>query len=150
VNVTLITVGKNKDKALSALMDDYIKRLPFDLVIKEINPPQCGDSERKVREADLIRAALPDKALVVLLDERGAVHDSIEFARQFEGWQQKTNALVFVIGGADGLDQSLRDTAQAVICFGRLTWPHMLVRLMLVEQLYRAHTILTGHPYHRA
>lgn len=149
MNITLITIGKNKDKALSALTDDYIKRLPFTLTIKEINPPQCSDFERKTREADLIRAILPDKPYVVLLDERGMMHDSIEFAKILEGWQQKTNALVFVIGGADGLDQSLRDSAQAVICFGRLTWPHMMVRLMLVEQLYRAHTILVGHPYHR-
>jgi 23S rRNA (pseudouridine1915-N3)-methyltransferase len=102
-------------------------------------------------EADLLLRAVPAGALLVTLDERGRVMSSPEFAAQLARWRDDGRQdLAFVIGGADGLAASLRDRAAFSISFGKMVWPHMLVRVMLAEQLYRAATILSGGPYHRA
>ena len=93
---------------------------------------------------------IPERAVAVLLDERGDNPGSAKFAEQLAKWRAAgVPALVFIIGGADGLAASLRDKAKMKLAFGAATWPHQLVRAMLLEQLYRAATILTGHPYHR-
>ena len=102
-------------------------------------------------EADLLARALPAGAWMVSMDERGAVLSSPEFATQLVKWRNDGRQdLAFVIGGADGIAPSLRARADASLSFGRMVWPHMLVRVMLAEQLYRAATILGGGPYHRA
>ena len=151
VTCHIISVGKNKDADLQRLIDDYMRRLPWKTVMTEIAPPQTSDAERREREAALIRAAIPEKAFLICLDERGASMDSVGFARRLEHvFTTQTPVIAVVIGGADGLDPSLRRQAGLCLSFGALTWPHMLVRLMLAEQLYRASTILSGHPYHRA
>jgi 23S rRNA (pseudouridine1915-N3)-methyltransferase len=150
VSVQIIAVGKNKDSALQSLIDDYTKRLSWRVIITEINPPQTDDETRKSREAALIEKAIPDKSVIIALDERGENTDSITFAKKLDTFiTNKSPSLTFIIGGADGLDELIRKRADLLISFGKLTWPHMLVRLMLVEQLYRATTILSGHPYHR-
>jgi 23S rRNA (pseudouridine1915-N3)-methyltransferase len=101
-------------------------------------------------EADLLLRAVPSGALLVTLDERGRTLSSPEFAQQLARWRDEGRQdLAFVIGGADGLAPALRDRAAFSISFGRMVWPHMLVRVMLAEQLYRATTILAGGPYHR-
>ena len=103
------------------------------------------------REGEALLAAVPDGARIVALDERGKSQTSEAFAKRLGIWRDDgVRAVAFLIGGADGLDESLRKRADMVVSFGALTWPHMLVRALLAEQLYRAHTILTGHPYHRA
>lgn len=146
----LIAVGKNKDSRLQKMIDDYIKRLPWKLAITEIPAPNVSDAERKTREADLIRAAIPAKAVKIFLDERGKNMTSVDFARQLNHYFLNGHStLAVIIGGADGLDESLRREADLCLSFGALTWPHMMVRLMCAEQLYRASTILSGHPYHR-
>jgi len=150
VSVTLIAVGKNKDAALQSLIDDYLKRMSWRVALVEIPAPNVSDAERKSREADLIRKALPEKCVKIFLDERGRNFDSVAFAKKIEQYfAHAQNNIAFVIGGADGLDETLRAEADLLLCFGQMTWPHMLVRLMLVEQLYRASAILAGHPYHR-
>ena len=102
-------------------------------------------------EADLLLRAVPSGALLVTMDERGKVMSSPEFAAQLARWRDEGRQdVAFVIGGADGIAPSLRDRAAFSISFGRMVWPHMLVRVMLAEQLYRAATILSGGPYHRA
>ena len=102
-------------------------------------------------EAVLLERAIPGGALIVTLDERGRVLSSPEFADQLAGWRDGGRQdVAFVIGGADGIDPGLRAKAGFSISFGRMVWPHMLVRVMLAEQLYRAATILGGGPYHRA
>ncbi len=102
-------------------------------------------------EADLLLRAVPTGAVLVTLDERGKVMSSPEFASQLARWRDEGRQdLAFVIGGADGLAPGLRDRAAYSISFGKMVWPHMLVRVMLAEQLYRAATILSGGPYHRA
>ena len=103
------------------------------------------------REAELLRAALPRGAVRIALDERGKTLDSAAFARRLGAWcEEGRPALGFWIGGAEGLHPELRAEADLVLSFGAMTWPHLLVRALLAEQLYRAETILTGHPYHRA
>lgn len=102
-------------------------------------------------EAELLARAVPVGALLVTMDERGKVMSSPEFAAQLGRWRDEGRQdVAFVIGGADGIAPSLRDRAAFSISFGRMVWPHMLVRVMLAEQLYRAATILSGGPYHRA
>ena len=101
-------------------------------------------------EADLLAKAVPAGALLVTMDERGKVLSSPEFAAQLARWRDDGRQdVAFVIGGADGIAPGLRERAAFSISFGRMVWPHMLVRVMLVEQLYRAATILGGGPYHR-
>jgi 23S rRNA (pseudouridine1915-N3)-methyltransferase len=105
---------------------------------------------RKTEEAKTIAAALPAGGIVVALDERGRMLGSEDFAGRLARWRDDGKpALSFVIGGADGLDPDFARTADLALSFSPLTWPHQLVRIMLAEQLYRATTILSGHPYHR-
>jgi 23S rRNA (pseudouridine1915-N3)-methyltransferase len=102
-------------------------------------------------EAELLARAVPAGALLVTLDERGKLMSSPEFATQLARWRDDGRQdLAFVIGGADGIAPGLRDRAAFSVSFGRMVWPHLLVRVMLAEQLYRAATILSGGPYHRA
>jgi 23S rRNA (pseudouridine1915-N3)-methyltransferase len=107
-------------------------------------------AELKQREAALILAALPADARLVALDERGAAWTSRQFADRLAGWRDGgAGALAFAIGGADGLGQAVIERADAVLSLGPMTWPHLLARSLLLEQLYRAQQILAGHPYHR-
>lgn len=150
ISCQLIAVGKNKDAAIAQLMQDYTKRLSWGWSMVEIAPPNCSDAERKSREAELIRKSIPPKACVIALDERGVVVDSVAFADKLQQLAEHVSMqLVFIIGGADGLADDLRASAHWCVAFGKLTWPHMLVRVLLAEQIYRASTILGGHPYHR-
>jgi len=110
---------------------------------------QSASSARKAEEARALRDSLP-AGIVVALDERGRSIDSDAFAGQLGRWRDDGRpAASFVIGGADGLDADFVGSADLVLSFSPLTWPHQLVRIMLAEQLYRATTILSGHPYHR-
>ncbi len=120
--------------------------------IVEIRESRAHDPERRrVEESIAIANVIPQQAIVVILDERGDNLDSAAFAASLRRWREEDRpAVCFVIGGADGLAQNLRDRAKLKVAFGAATWPHQLVRIMLLEQLYRAGTILAGHPYHRA
>ena len=110
----------------------------------------CRAPALKAREAELILEALPAGARLVALDERGASVDEPRSRRPARGWRdQGTGELAFAIGGADGLGAAVIERADAVLSLGPMTWPHLLVRGMLLEQLYRAQQILAGHPYHR-
>ena len=107
--------------------------------------------DRRLEEAVGLEAAVPEIAAIVALDEAGEVLSSPQLAARLERWRDAgTPATAFLIGGADGLAESLRRRANLRLAFGTATWPHQLVRIMLLEQLYRAMTILSGHPYHRA
>ena len=105
---------------------------------------------QKAREAELILAALPPRARLIALDERGAMWSSSGLADRLAAWRDQGVAeLAFAIGGADGLGAEVLDRAEAIVSLGPMTWPHLLVRSLLLEQLYRAQQILAGHPYHR-
>jgi 23S rRNA (pseudouridine1915-N3)-methyltransferase len=133
--------------------DDIGRKLGFrGLDIHEITESRARDAAtRMAEEAAAILAAIPEKSAVVALDQRGDNIDSAAFARHLGRWQdQQVGNTIFIIGGADGLSPDLRRKAKLSLAFGAATWPHQMVRVMLLEQIYRAATILAGHPYHRA
>jgi len=119
--------------------------------IVEIRESRAHDAERRrVEESIAIANVIPERATIVILDERGDNFDSAAFASLLRQWRAEDRpAVCFVIGGADGLAESLYRRANHKLAFGKVTWPHQLARVMLLEQLYRAGTILAGHPYHR-
>jgi 23S rRNA (pseudouridine1915-N3)-methyltransferase len=104
-----------------------------------------------LEESIAIANIIPDKAVTVIMDERGESMNSASFAGRLQGWRSEDRpAVIFIVGGSDGLATSLRENAHLRLAFGAATWPHQLVRIMLLEQIYRAVTIISGHPYHRA
>ncbi|MFT8368123.1 23S rRNA (pseudouridine(1915)-N(3))-methyltransferase RlmH [Acetobacter papayae] len=146
----LVAVGRMKDKAELALVDRYRKRLRPALDIVELPDGRGSAEEIKRREAQAILAACPANSFVLALDEGGQSWGSPALASAMQGWMTDGRQPCFVIGGAEGLDASVLRRADATLSLGALTWPHMLVRIMLVEQIYRAQAILAGHPYHRS
>ena len=120
--------------------------------VVEIRESRAQDAERRrVEELIALANVIPEGAILVVLDQRGENLDSAELAALLREWRAEVRpAACFIIGGADGLAPSLYERAKLKLAFGAATWPHQLVRIMLLEQLYRAATILAGHPYHRA
>lgn len=139
----IFTVGRLRG-AYAELCADYVRRLPEDVLIREITAP-TPEAEGKA-----ILRALPRGAFVVVLDERGQDLSSRAFAAALRTWQEQShNHLVFIIGGADGLTTEVKAKAGFLLGLGHKTWPHKLARVMLLEQIYRARQINAGHPYHR-
>jgi len=137
----ILAIGKLRGAEV-ALCEEYKKRFTGDLAIKEL----VGTSQKE--EAALLLKSIPARAFVVLCDERGKDLSSRELAGKYAAWQER-DALVFILGGADGVTEEVRGRADFTLGFGRKTWPHRLARVMLLEQLYRAQQINAGHPYHR-
>ena len=154
MRISIVAVGRLKDGPLADLFAEYAKRLRagrIDLAMIEVEERRrLGGPELMAREAALLTGAIPRGATLVALDGRGKSLSSEEFAAQLGRWRDGAAAPAFLIGGADGLDPGLRDRTDMVLSLGKMTWPHMLARVMLAEQLFRAHSILSGHPYHRA
>ena len=142
MRIIIVAAGKLKSGPEHELFQRYLRmtRWPIDLV--EID-------DRKAGAADRMRRAIPEAAVVVALDARGEQVSSETLAKKIAAWRDQDRDVVFLIGGADGLDPALRGAADATIAFGAVTWPHLLARALLAEQMYRAYSILTGHPYHR-
>ncbi|SDI47342.1 23S rRNA (pseudouridine(1915)-N(3))-methyltransferase RlmH [Lutimaribacter saemankumensis] len=155
MRVHLCAVGRLRAGPERALIDDYLTR--FDRTGRGLGlgPAQIHEVEDKkgggmAAEAALLDRAIPDGALVCTLDERGKLMSSPDFAALLAKWRDAGRGdVAFVIGGADGIDPGLRARADASLSFGKMVWPHMLARVMLTEQLYRAASILAGSPYHR-
>ncbi|PPR63360.1 MAG: Ribosomal RNA large subunit methyltransferase H [Alphaproteobacteria bacterium MarineAlpha4_Bin2] len=146
----LIVVGRMRRGIESNLFEHYRKRIRWPLDVREIDGRR-GTGNNRDREGAAILSAMPDDTLVVALDERGCDLASEVFARKVAEWRNSGIVnIAFVIGGADGLSEDVRRRADLLFAFGSATWPHLLVRGMLVEQLYRVQQILSGHPYHRA
>ena len=160
MRIAVIAVGRLKQGPERELAERYFERfdeigrkLGFrELAVHEIPESRAREAaSRMAEEAAAISSHIPEKSIVVALDERGQNLDSTVFARHLGRWRDEGSAhTIFVIGGADGLSPELRRSAKLAIAFGSATWPHQMVRIMLLEQLYRAATILAGHPYHRA
>ena len=151
----LCAVGRLRAGPERMLVDDYLDRLGKTGRALGLGPVAEHEVEDKrgggmAAEADLLARALPAGTILCVLDERGRSLSSPEFAAQLARWRDAGRQdAAFVIGGADGLDPAFRARADLAISFGAMVWPHMLVRVMLAEQLYRAATILAGSPYHR-
>ena len=147
----LIAVGKlNQDAPEAVLFARYAARIKPALALVELQAGYGSAAEIKRREADSLLAALSAQDFVVALDGGGVAPDSMELAKHLTKWTDSGKKLAFVIGGAEGLDASVIARAGAKLSLGKLTWPHMLVRPMLAEQIYRAQMITAGHPYHRS
>lgn len=146
----LVAVGRMKDAHERALMERYLRRLAPPLALTELPDGRGSAGEIKKREGEALLAALPEKAFVVILDMAGKGLSSEAFSERLSGWLETGREICFLIGGAEGLDQAVVARADASLSLGSFTWPHMLVRIMLVEQLYRARSIAAGHPYHRS
>ena len=146
----LLAVGRLRDGPEAALFARYNTRLRPTLTVTEIAEARGAPAEVKRRESAALQAALPAQAYVVALDQGGEAPDSARLADRLERWLGLGRPLCFVIGGAEGLHADVLARADHTLSFGPMTWPHMLARVMLAEQLYRARAIATGHPYHRA
>jgi 23S rRNA (pseudouridine1915-N3)-methyltransferase len=149
VKISIIAVGKSRKYAVEWCAE-YTKRLTAQVTIREVIAPKAlPPAQTQKTEAALVLKALPPRAFIVVLDERGKNLSSRELAIKLRGWQEQNSEIVFVIGGADGVTDNLRARAHFILGFGHATWPHQLVRVMLIEQIYRAQQINVGHPYHR-
>jgi 23S rRNA (pseudouridine1915-N3)-methyltransferase len=160
MRILITAVGRLKQGPERDLAERYRKRAAdagrgvglqaFDIV--EIKESRADNVERRMLEESIaIANIVPERAVTVILDERGENVSSAVFAGHLQAWRAEDRpAVVFIIGGADGLAPALRDKASLAVAFGAATWPHQFVRIMVLEQLYRAVTILTGHPYHRS
>jgi len=147
----LIAVGRMKPGPERELYEHYGVRLNPAPQMREVEEKRnLPAAQLKVREGELLLAAIPDGAHVVALDEKGRKLGSQAFAKRLGAWRDEgVRDVAFVIGGADGLDKAVLSRANLVMSLSDMTWPHMLVRGLLAEQLYRASAILSGHPYHR-
>ncbi|MFO1073696.1 MAG: 23S rRNA (pseudouridine(1915)-N(3))-methyltransferase RlmH [Geminicoccaceae bacterium] len=148
----IVAVGRSRDPLTDPLVEDYVRRCPWPIRLVEVQPRgQLAPERRRAAEALLLRRAVPPGTVAVALDEHGQDPSSVELAARLGRWRDEGRAgAAFLIGGPDGHDPELLATCAWRLALGRLTWPHRLVRPMLAEQLYRATTILSGHPYHRA
>ncbi len=141
----ILAIGKcKKNSPEAAIIAEYIKRSGWEVIVKE------KDNSTQEDEAKFLQSAIPHGAKVIVLDERGENMSSLDLAHKVGNWLSNgTSEICFLIGGADGHLQSTRDKADLLLSFGKLTLPHMLMRAVLSEQIYRIQTILSGHPYHR-
>jgi 23S rRNA (pseudouridine1915-N3)-methyltransferase len=157
MRILVAAIGKLKRGAESDLAERYRERATKSgrgiglrsLEVVEIAESRARDAQRRMLEESIALANIIPKGATVLLDPRGETLDSSSFAKRLRGWNDGGRDVTFVIGGPDGLAPTLSENADLHLAFGALTWPHQLVRIMLLEQIYRAVTILSGHPYHR-
>ncbi len=159
MRITLAAIGRLRGGPEADLVNDYAARIravgrslgvsQFD--VREFEAPKgLSGEKRQQRESDLLKE-VAGAARIVVLDERGDTISSEALAARIAKWRDGgAGEIAFLIGGADGHHPSLVDSADLVVAFGKATFPHLLVRVMLAEQIYRAMTILSGHPYHRA
>ena len=147
----LVAVGRGRSDPAGPLYEHYARRLSPPLTLREIVARKSIAPEKLAEEEGrLLLAAVPKDAVLVAFDPRGKAVSSEALAKAIGRWRDEgARDVAFAIGGADGLTQKVRQKAAMIISLGAMTWPHMLVRAMVAEQLYRAQTILAGHPYHR-
>lgn len=151
MKIVIAAVGRARGGAMHDLYEDYARRLKWPLTLREVDVRgKLAPSALRAREAELLQAEIPARARIVALDSQGRAISSEELAASLGAWRDAgAETIAFVIGGAEGLDPALLRQAHITLSLGKMTWPHMLVRVMLAEQLYRAQSILQGHPYHR-
>lgn len=150
LTIDIIAVGKLKKGPLYELVEDFKGRIQWQLAIHQIESQYKEADNMQADEARKILARVENSAFVVVMDERGNGLRSLDFAETIQKLQDTGERHIqFILGGAEGLTDEVRDRANLLLSFGQQTWPHMLARVMLLEQIYRAQQILAGHPYHR-
>lgn len=151
----MVAVGQRQPRWAEAAIDDFLQRFPsgFAVTIREVRAEtRSGQPLERIlaAEAERLRAAIPAGAVVVALDERGQDWTTARFAEQLGKWRDASEPVAFLIGGPDGLAHEIKHAARVLLRLSSLTLPHALARVLLVEQIYRAWSLLAGHPYHRA
>lgn len=151
MRILICAVGRSRKGAARDLYQEYVRLIRWSVELAEVELRKNAPVDARVRaEGELLLEKVPDGAVVVALEETGKALTSRALARRIGSWRDDGYpSIVFVIGGADGLSDAVRSRADLVLSFGRMTWPHLMVRGMLAEQIYRAQQILAGHPYHR-
>lgn len=155
MNITVLAVGTKMPQWVDHAVRDYSKRFGREIQfqLKEIKPEKRGAGvnaeQAMAAEEQRIVAAIPAHSYLIVLDERGKAPTSMELADSLKKWQQQGDNLCFIIGGADGMTTNLKQRANMLMRLSSLTLPHGMVRVLLIEQLYRAQSILHNHPYHR-
>ena len=155
LSLHIIACGRLRKGPEVELISDYLDRYEKPGRGLGLGPVSLIEVEDKrgggmAAEAELLRKAIPKGAVTMILDERGKLLSSIDFSQKISGWRDTgVQDLAILIGGADGIDPALRQEADFALSFGKMVWPHMLARVMLSEQLYRAASILGNAPYHR-
>lgn len=145
----IIAVGRLKNGPLFQIFEDYRKRIQYSLSVHEVEI-KTKSHDMSALECAKIKSHISENAFVVVMDERGNGLRSLDFAKTIENLQHTGETHIqFIIGGADGLTDEIKGRANLLLSFGQQTWPHMLARVMLLEQIYRAQQILNNHPYHR-
>jgi 23S rRNA (pseudouridine1915-N3)-methyltransferase len=152
LKITIAAIGRASRGPERDLYDHYAGRIRWPLVLRELEEKRKLPAPQLMqREGELLLEAAPAGATLVMLDRRGKVLDSEGFAARLGGWRDPSvSDVAFLIGGADGHTEAMLKKATLVLSFGAMTWPHLLARGMLAEQIYRAQQLLAGHPYHRA
>lgn len=155
MKLLIVSVGHKMPDWITAGFNEYAKRMPREAKIElaelKPEPRTTGKTTAQIMEAEAQRilAALPPGCLRIALDERGAQPTTRQLAAQMQDWLRGGRDIAFIIGGADGLHESVKNSAQHLMALSALTLPHAMVRVLLAEQLYRAHSLLHNHPYHR-
>ena len=144
-SIDMLAIGKAKDAYELDAFLRYKRRLPWNITLHEL--PSAKTAKQ---EAEFYLKRLDPASFFVALDERGKGLSSLQFSDMLKRQMLDARRVSFIIGGADGLDKALVRRADCVLSFGNMTWPHMLVRVMLIEQIYRAYSLMHGHPYHRS
>jgi len=150
IQIDIIAIGRLRKGLFFDLCEDYKKRIHWNLNVIELESRYSDPKMAQEEEERKILSRIENTAFVCVLDERGNGLRSMDFAKTIETLQNTGETHIqFIIGGADGLSDETRGRANLLLSFGQQTWPHMLARVMLLEQVYRAQQILKGHPYHR-
>lgn len=150
MKVDIIAVGRLRNGPLFDLSQDYQRRIQWSLNMIEVESKSTDPATAQRQEEEKILTHIDDRAFLCVLDERGNGLRSLDFAHTLQNLKDGgDNHIQFILGGADGLTDEVRGRANMLLSFGQQTWPHMLARIMLLEQIYRAQQILAGHPYHR-
>ena len=152
MKLTIACIGRSPRGPERDLYEHYAHRIRWALALRELEEKKkLPAAQLKLREGELLLAAAPAGAVLVALDRRGKTVDSQGFADRLARWRDNSVAdVAFLLGGAEGHAEALLKKADLVLSFGAMTWPHLLARAMLAEQIYRAQQLLAGHPYHRA
>lgn len=152
MKITILSIGKfrNQDPSRELFLE-YQKRLNWKVELKELELKGNIQGEAlKIKEGELLLSKVPNNSKIIALDEKGKMFSSPEFATVIKNYgNQGSSDLTFIIGGADGLSNELKQKADLMLSLGKMTFPHLMIRSFLIEQIYRANTIINGHPYHR-
>lgn len=148
--IDVIVVGKVKKGSWCDLIDDYVTRTKWALNLIEVESKFTDPKAQQAHEQRLILEKLDEDSFIIVMDERGDGLRSLDFAQTIQKIQSTgADKITFLIGGAEGFTDDIRNKANMMLSFGQQTWPHVMVRVMLLEQIYRAQQIIAGHPYHR-